>query len=138
MFKVRVVGLMSVCGLIAVAGGAVAAGSHGGTPWFQGGASFVGPACPGISYHLALGAGAKKGFAWFNDGSGVSSASGAIDAKTGELHLTLASVDGKGPTGTVDGVKGADNSLKAELKRPGCTPALLSFTEPTGYEPDQH
>lgn len=138
MFAARFFGLLPACGLVVLAGSAIAAGSHGGTPWFQGQMAFATPACPGISYHFALGAGAKKGYAWFNDGNGASSATGTIDPASGEMHLILASVDGKGPQGTLDGVKGSDDSLKAQLNRPGCAPAALTYTAPTGYEPDQH
>lgn len=89
------------------------------------------PGCPGISYQFRAGTTEPYGYVWFNDLSGVSRATGTLDKATGAFKLTLVSIDKNGPTGTVEGVRGKDGSLKAVLKGPGCSNGDFSHAKPT-------
>jgi hypothetical protein len=57
----------------------------------------------------------------------------AAAPSTRKFHLSRTSLDGNGPTGVVDGVKGADGSRKAVLKGPGCSHLTISNAKPDYY-----
>jgi hypothetical protein len=46
-----------------------------------------------------------SGYVWFRNGSGMSKTTGTMNLQTGKFDLTLTSLDGNGPTGTVAGEK---------------------------------
>jgi hypothetical protein len=119
-------------GIIALAttGGAALAG-EGGAPGYYQGFTPNSPSCPAIHYQFRGMSATPVGYVWFGDASGMSKATGTADLSTGAFHLTLASIDGKGPTGTVDGVKDPHTAVvTAELKGPGCSNLkLLPMTQ---------
>jgi hypothetical protein len=59
------------------------------------------------------------GIAYYSDVSGASRVTGAYN-KDGKFTLHPVSSMGKGPVGTVTGMRGPDGSLTAELKGEGC------------------
>jgi hypothetical protein len=76
--------------------------------------------CPNIAWRLAKDAdGTLRGIVWYDDMSGLSKASGT--AKAGQFHVTMASVMGQGPAGTVDGARSTDGSGEAKMTGQGCT-----------------
>jgi hypothetical protein len=93
--------------------------------------------CPGISYHFRGMSATPTGYVWFNDGSGMSKATGTADLKTGAFHLTVTSIDGNGPTGEVNGIKDPKTgAVTAELKGPGCSNLKLVPMKPIYVEHD--
>jgi len=86
------------------------------------------PGCPHMSWHIqrvpGSQAGTLAGVAWFVDMSGVSSVRGAVN-QAGAFTLTVTSVSGTGPSGTVTGTRGADGSIRASLDGPGCSKLQL-------------
>lgn len=125
----RIIGLTAACGFaafglgsqaFAVGGGA----SYAGTAHYQ--AQQAGPKCPGIGYQITTKPGQNpSGYAWFNDISGVSKFSGTLDQNTGDIQLTVTSIDGKGPTGAVTGKRNSDGSFVATLKGPDCSNGMF-------------
>jgi streptogramin lyase len=83
-----------------------------------------------MTWNFRAGVKNPYGYVWFNDDSGLSRANGTIDPTTGAFHLTLTVLDGKGPTGTIDGVKGGDGSLKAVVTGPGCSNVTIYHAKP--------
>lgn len=102
--------------------GGIAFGQVGGSSeeYYKGTAS--GPGCPTIGY-VFRGLSAKPyGYVWFQNASGVSKATGTMDMATGKFQLTLTSLDGNGPTGTVTGTKNLNTGqVTAVLNGPGCS-----------------
>jgi len=136
----RIFGLVAVGGLLAASfsGNAFAAQgtTYQGTMRYQ--AEQAGPKCPGIGYHLTSAPGQSPvGFAWFRDLSGISKFSGTSDPKTGAFHLTLAPIDGDGPTGTVEGARHPDGSMLAKLTGPGCSNGMFMREHPENEGGDE-
>jgi hypothetical protein len=93
--------------------------------------------CPGISYHFRGMSATPTGYVWFNDGSGMSKATGTANLQTGAFHLTLTSIDGNGPTGEVSGIRDPKtNALTADLKGTGCSNLKLLPMKPVVVEQD--
>jgi hypothetical protein len=89
------------------------------------------PQCPAIRY-LFRGVSANPiGYVWFADASGMSKATGTMDLASGQFHLTLTSLDGRGPLGKVDGTKDPGTGVvTAVLDGPGCSKLKLPPTNP--------
>jgi len=89
-------------------------------PGYVGSAKSSVAGCPFIAWRLARGeGGAIHGISYYSDLSGLSQVSGHVD-NNGHFTLTLKSVMGNGPTGTVTGSRSAKGQLEAELKGTGC------------------
>ena len=74
--------------------------------------------CPEIAWRIGKSpTGTLHGIMWYNDLSGLSEATGSMNGT--QFNLTLKSVMGKGPVGTVTGVEGQGATLKGE----GCANA---------------
>jgi hypothetical protein len=102
---------------VAFAGSAVAAPP---TPGYVGSAKSSVAGCPFIAWRLARGeGGAIHGISYYSDLSGLSQVSGHVD-NAGKFQLTLKSVMGNGPVGTVTGSKSSKGMLEAEMKGQGC------------------
>ena len=91
----------------------------------QPGAAFTGRSaaassnCPSADWHITRQPGNKlNGVVFWNDGSGISQATGAFDP-SGNFTLTLVSVQGKGPVGTVTGSR-TPAKLVAAMAGEGC------------------
>ena len=119
-------GLLTACaiGFLALSGAAHAEGGIGADKWhvFAPGT----PACPGMSWHFRLGGGSPYGYIWYNDASGISRATGTLDTATGVFRLNVVSLDGKGPTGIVTGVRNANGTVEATMKGEGCANAGIT------------
>ena len=75
--------------------------------------------CPNIAWRLAKDAdGTLRGIMWYDDLSGMSKASGS--AENGKFHVTMVSVIGNGPVGTVDGDRSSDGAGEAKMLGEGC------------------
>lgn len=98
------------------------------TPRYAGMTASSVTGCPMIAWRLAKAPdGQVHGIIWYNDLSGLSEASGT---ETGtSFHLTLTSVMGKGPVGTVTGQAGSGATLTGE----GCANATFKVTPVISY-----
>ena len=103
----------------------------GGTAGIYQGVSPPPKGCPGLRYIFRGASASPVGYVWFTDGSGMSKATGTMDLQTGKFSLTLKSIDGNGPTGTVEGVKSPNTGVvTGELKGPGCSNVTLTPMAP--------
>ena len=76
--------------------------------------------CPNIGWRLARHSdGTISGIAYYADASGASTVTGRVDS-AGKSTLTLTSMMGKGPVGTVTGQRSQNGALEADLKGEGC------------------
>ena len=81
--------------------------------------------CPMIVWRLAQQPDGKvSGMVWYGDMMGASSAAGTWGG--GNFNITLTSVMGNGPVGTVTGTRAPDGKLQAHLVGTGC--ANMNFT----------
>ncbi len=111
-----------LCGLAAAPFGGAMAGEDNwaGVGMYEARAKPTVANCPGVDWHIQQQPGGKlTGVVFFRDMSGVSNAVGQGDPKTGQFTLTLTSVSGKGPVGTVTGSR-TSKGLVAEMKGDGC------------------
>jgi hypothetical protein len=84
--------------------------------------------CPNIVWRIGRGAdGSLNGIMWFDDMSGLSHATGSESG--GAFNMTLTSVMGSGPVGTVTGHIGKGATLKGE----GCANATFKPAVITHY-----
>ena len=115
---------------VATAAGGIAYGQSAGggsAEYYKGLAS--GPGCPTIGYVFRGLSATPYGYVWFQNASGVSKATGTMDLKTGKFQLTLTSLDGDGPTGTVTGTKNLKTGqVNAVLNGPGCSNLKIGAT----------
>jgi hypothetical protein len=125
----RVLGTAAVCALAMGVVAGASAQSMGGAAneYYQGMAN--GPGCPTIGYIFRGLSETPVGYVWFQNASGVSKATGTLDIKTGKFQLTLKSLDGEGPTGTVVGERDpTTGQVTATLTGPGCSNLRLAPT----------
>lgn len=107
-------GALSLGGLSAVPSHAVEPATR-----YAGMASSSVAGCPQIAWRLAKDAsGDVRGMVWYDDLSGLSKAVGT--ARNGVFHVTLTSVMGQGPVGTVDGHRSGDGTGEARMVGQGC------------------
>ena len=133
----KLAAMVPVCLAVAGFSGAAFAQSEGGTAGYYQGYTPNAKGCPSIHYVFRGPVTARVGYVWFSDASGVSKATGAGDPQTGKFQLTLKSLDGNGPTGTVEGVRDPHTGiLTAELKGPGCSNLKLLPMAPQMEEPN--
>jgi hypothetical protein len=99
-------------------------------PGFVGTVKGSGPGCPDtvwrIARHATNNGGTVTGIVYYADASGASRVTGAYK-KDGKFTLHLTSTMGKGPVGTVTGMRGPDGALTADLKGEGCANGHLSM-----------
>jgi hypothetical protein len=69
------------------------------------------------------------GYFYWTDGSGISKAVGKANPD-GTFQLTLTSIDGNGPVGTVNGQRSANGALNATLKGQGCANMTVNTQRP--------
>lgn len=112
----------AACSLAFAGVSGVASAQMGGTSGYYQGHTPSPKGCPSLHYMFRGLSQTPVGYVWFGDASGISKATGTMDLKTGKFQLTLKSLDGNGPTGTVEGVKSPNTGLvTAELKGTGCS-----------------
>ena len=98
-------------------------------PGYAGSAPSSVAGCPFIMWRLQKTAtGAVSGIAYYSDASGVSQVTGTSADSASGLHLVFRSVTGKGPTGTVKGIKTPDGKLVAKLTGAGCANTEVTLT----------
>jgi hypothetical protein len=106
-------------GIMATAASYTTATAQVYTPRYAGmvGSSVAG--CPNIAWRIGQNAstGALHGILWYTDMSGMSSADGSMNGRS--FNLSLRSVMGNGPVGTVTGVAGQGATLTGQ----GCANA---------------
>lgn len=125
-----------VAALIAMSSGAALAQLGGGPGYYQGTTPNA-KGCPTLRYVFRGMSATPVGYVWFSDASGISKATGTADVKTGKFNLTLKSLDGNGPTGTVEGIKDPHTGIvTATLKGPGCSNLSLLPMSPTMETPN--
>lgn len=123
--------LASACCLALAGVSGAASAQSGGTAGVYQGISPPTKGCPPLRYIFRGASASPVGYVWFADGSGMSKASGTMDVQTGKFNLTLKSIDGNGPTGTIEGVKSPNTGVVAgELKGPGCSNVTLTPMAP--------
>jgi hypothetical protein len=133
--KVLRIAALSCLAFTAVSSGAMAQ-LGGGAGYYQG-FTANSKGCPTIRYVFRGMSDTPVGYVWFSDASGISKATGTADMKTGKFNLTLKSLDGNGPTGTVEGVKDPHTGIvTATLKGPGCSNLKLEPMSPTMETPN--
>lgn len=74
--------------------------------------------CPDIAWRLARNGNDVSGMAFYANMSGASQVKGTVD-NSGQINLTLTSIMGNGPVGTVEGHR-TKNGTTATLKGEGC------------------
>lgn len=88
--------------------------------------------CPKLVWRLARDGDSVNGIAYYSDLSGLSHVTGTVN-QAGQFTLTLASVMGSGPVGTVTGQRSApganqaQGALVAEMKGAGCANMHISM-----------
>jgi hypothetical protein len=133
----KVIRLAAIGGLAFTAMSSAAMAQLGGGPGYYQGFTANAKGCPTIRYAFRGMSETPVGYVWFSDASGISKATGTADLKTGKFNLTLKSLDGTGPTGTVDGVKDPHTGIvTAVLKGPGCSNLTLQPMSPTMETPN--
>jgi hypothetical protein len=126
MRNVKVVMFASACCLTLAGLGGTAAAQSGGTAGYYQGFTPAPKGCPALHYLFQGSRANPVGYVWFADASGMSKATGTMDLQTGKFNLTLTSLDGTGPTGTIEGVKSPNTGIvTGELKGPGCSNAVF-------------
>lgn len=118
--QTRTTSILLALGALSLAGLAAApALAAGPAAKYAGAAPSSVAGCPDIAWRLAKSAdGSLRGIVWYDDMSGLSQASGM--SENGHFHVTLTSVMGQGPVGTVDGERAADGGGSAKLVGQGC------------------
>jgi len=102
------------------------------TPGFAGTAPSSVAGCPNLVWRLARRGDAVNGIAYYSDLSGLSHVTGTV-GQAGRFTLTLTSVMGHGPVGTVTGQRRApgpnqaQGALVADLKGEGCANMHLTM-----------
>ena len=130
----KLAALLPVCCL---ALGTAFAQSEGGTAGYYQGFTPNVKGCPTIHYVFRGLSASPVGYVWFSDASGISKAVGNMDLNTGKFSLGLTSLDGKGPTGEVEGVRDPHTGVvTAQLKGPGCSNLTLLPMAPTMEAPN--
>jgi hypothetical protein len=89
-----------------------------------GGHSKAASSCPGLGWTVAAARPNMHGYFYWDDGSGASKATGAANPD-GSFQLSLTSLDGNGPVGTVTGKRAPNGALSATLKGQGCANIAL-------------
>jgi len=84
----------------------------------------AGEHCPGLSWHIDRMVQPDKtvnlsGPIWYTDGSGVSFAKGT-GQPDGHFSMTVATMSGSGPAGTITGQRMQDGSINAKSEGPPC------------------
>lgn len=106
--------------------GSVAAASY--TPHYAGSTGSSVANCPNIAWRIGQSPdGALHGMMWYTDMSGTSEVNGSESA--GKFNLTLKSVMGNGPVGTVQGQMGHGATLTGD----GCANATFKPMVVTQY-----
>lgn len=123
----RFPGLAAALGL-AIAGFSGAALADQGHP-YTGAQISSQDKCPGIAYRIIPDGDTPTGYVWFRDLSGLSRAAGTYDPATGAFKLTLTSIDGKGPTGVVEGTS-KNGTMMAKVTGPGCSETKVGSFKP--------
>jgi hypothetical protein len=108
-------------GVMATAAGYTTATAQGTyTPRFSGMVQSSVAGCPAIAWRIGQSpTGALHGVMWFNDMSGMSQVDGSANGK--QFSLSLRSIMGNGPVGTVTGTVG----VGARLTGTGCANATF-------------
>jgi hypothetical protein len=108
--------------------GSVVAATY--TPHFAGSVVSSVANCPSIAWRIGQSPdGSLHGMMWYTDMSGTSEVNGSETGSGGQFTLTLKSVMGEGPVGTVQGQKGKG----ATLTGPGCANATFKPMVVTSY-----
>lgn len=119
----KVTGLIVTATIATLTFYTAASAQRGYAPHFAGMTGSSVANCPNIAWRIGGdSAGALHGIMWYSDMSGLSEATGSINGKN--VRLTLKSVMGNGPVGTVTGVVGQG----ATLTGTGCANASFNPT----------
>ena len=117
---------VALAAMLCIAGAAIPASAQTNTvTQTQQGNTYVGystgtRACPSVHWTLVrqyapnAQSGPLSGIVFYNNGSGVSRMKGESQPD-GSFNLNLASIDGKGPVGVINGVRKPDGSLTADF-----------------------
>jgi len=106
--------------LATVAGYTTATAQMSYTPRYAGMVASSVPNCPAIAWRIGRSpSGTLHGVMWYDDLSGMSEANGTMNGKN--FELTLKSIMGNGPVGTVTGEQG----VAAKLTGEGCANATF-------------
>jgi hypothetical protein len=101
------------------------AAQHPAQAGFVGSAASSVPGCPNLLWRLARNGDKVNGIAYYSDLSGTSQVTGTVD-QAGKFTLTLTSVMGNGPVGTVTGQRKAagpnqsQGAMEADMVGQGC------------------
>jgi hypothetical protein len=128
--------------------GGVAIGASSGAAFAQGeqsrdiyyGRMKATPTCPALTWQLRGKPGAvgdRVGYFVYENGQGASKAVGTENAD-GTFHLTLTSLAGSGPVGTVEGKRGKDGTIAAMVNVNGCPPIVIQPIKPSNGSGAQH
>jgi len=129
--------LAALCGLAVAGMSGSSFAQLGGGPGYYQGFTANAKGCPTIRYAFRGMSDTPVGYVWFSDASGISKATGTADLQTGKFNLTLKSLDGNGPTGTVVGVKDPHTGIvTATLTGPGCSNLKLQPMSATMETPN--
>ncbi len=82
--------------------------------------------CPDIVWRLARNGGDVSGMAFYANMSGASQVKGTVNQE-GQFNLTLTSMMGNGPVGTVEGQRNRNGTTTAVLTGQGCANAHITM-----------
>jgi len=127
LLKTKAVLAFGVLSISATLAGVAGAASY--SPRFSGLTASSVAGCPNIAWRIGQGGdGSLNGIMWYDDMSGLSQVSGRSESG-GAFQLTLKSVMGNGPVGTVTGHAGQGATLTGE----GCANARFKPTVVNTY-----